>query len=205
MRSGIRIASLGILLMALCAGCARKRQPVAPPPQAQAPSLPTPAQTTAMIPPLPPLPPYSLQPILLNTAVPPETTQRPRHRIFHRRVKPEVAANGSGESAKSATQAAPNPQVASGSPSDMSPIGQLSNASGDGGSADRRTIAGLIDSTEKSLKAIKHPLSSQEQKTAAQIRTFLAHARDALESNDLDGASTLAIKAHLLLQELTSQ
>ncbi len=87
----------------------------------------------------------------------------------------------------------------------MSPIGQLSTASGDGGSADREAIAKSIDSTEKSLDAIKHPLNSREQKVAAQIRTFLAHARDALKTNDLDGARTLAVKAHLLLQELTTQ
>lgn len=207
MRSGKWIVPFAFLLLALCAGCVRKQHPVTPSPQAQAPSLPTPTETAAMIPPLPSLPAYSARPVLLNTAVPPETNERAssRHRIFRHRGKPELAGNRSPETAKPASQPPSNPQVASGPPADMSPIGQLSTASGDGGSADREAIAKSIDSTEKSLDAIKHPLNSREQKVAAQIRTFLAHARDALKTNDLDGARTLAVKAHLLLQELTTQ
>jgi hypothetical protein len=205
MRSGKGIAPVALLLLALCAGCARKHHPVIPPPQAQAPALPSPAQTTAMIPPLPLLPAYAPRPVILNTAIPPETSERSRHRIFHRREKPEAAGNRPPETAQPASQPAANPQVASGPPSDISPIGQLSTDSGDGGPADREAIARLIDSTEKGLDAIKRPLNGREQKTAAQIRTFLVHARDALKTNDFDGAHTLAVKAHLLLQELTSQ
>lgn len=196
---------MGLLLLALCAGCARKRPPATPPPQAQAPSLPTPQQTSALIPPLPPLPAVSPRPVILNTAVPPETDERSRRHIFHHRAKPETAGNRAPEAAQPAQQPAPNPQVATGPPSDVSPIGQLSTASGDGGPTDRDAIARLIESTQKGLDAIKHPLNVREQKTATQIRTFLAHARDALKTNDLDGARTLAVKAHLLLQELTTQ
>jgi hypothetical protein len=205
MRSGKRIAPFALLLLVLCAGCAGRRHPVATPHQAQAPSLPTPQETASLMPPLPALPAYSPRPVLLNTAVPPETSEGSRHRIYHRHAKPEVAGNRSPEATKPAPQPAQNPQVASGPPSDVSPIGQLSTATGDAGPTDRKDIAKLIDSTQKGLDAIKHPLGSREQKTAAQIRTFLAHARDALRTNDLDGARTLAVKAHLLLQELTTQ
>jgi hypothetical protein len=204
MRSGKRIAPFALLLLALCAGCVRRRHPVASPQQAQAPSLPTPQETAALMPPLPALPAYSPRPVLLNTAVPPETSESARHRIYRRHAKPEAGENRSSETARPAAQPAENPQVASGPPSDASPIGQLSTASGDAGPTDRKDIANLIDSTQKGLDAIKHPLSSREQKIAAQIRTFLAHARDALRTNDLDGARTLAVKAHLLLQELTT-
>ncbi|MGA7886436.1 MAG: hypothetical protein WCA44_11895 [Acidobacteriaceae bacterium] len=204
MRSGKRLSALAFLLLALCAGCARKRQPATPPPQAQAPSLPTPQQTAALMPPLPPLPAVSPRPVNLNTAVPPET-ERSRRRIFRHHAKPETAGNHAPEAAQPAPQPAPNPQVATGATSDVSPIGQLSTASGDGEPTDRAAIAGLIESTQKGLDAIKHPLSAREQKTAAQIRTFLAHARDAMKTNDLDGARTLAVKAHLLLEELTTQ
>jgi hypothetical protein len=207
MRSGKRIAPYVLLLLALCAGCARKRHPLPPPPQAEAPSLPTPAEMAAVVPPLPPLPAYSPRPVLLNTSVPPESSERAsaRHRVFRHHGKPESAGNRAPEAVPPATQPATNTQAASGPPSDVSPIGQLSTASGEGGPADREAIAKLIDSTEKGLDAIKHPLSAREQKTAAQIRTFLAHARNALKTNDLDGAQTLAVKAHLLLQELTAQ
>lgn len=157
-----------------------------------------------MTPPLPTLPAYSPTPVLLNTSVPPDTGERSHHRIYRRHAKPEVAGTRPTETPKPANQPAETPQVASGPPSDVSPIGQLSTASGDVGPTDRGDIAKLIDSTQKGLDEIKHPLNSREQKTAAQIRTFLAHARDALKTNDLDGARTLAVKAHLLLQELTT-
>jgi DNA polymerase III gamma/tau subunit len=158
-----------------------------------------------MIPPLPPLPGYAPQPVLLNTAVPEETSEIPRHRIFHHRAKTEAAENHTPETNRPAQQPAQNQEVASAPPSDVSPIGQLSTATGDGAPTDRDAIAKLIDSTEKGLDAFKHPLNSREQKTAAQIRTFIAHARDSLKTNDLDGARTLAVKAQLLLQELTGQ
>lgn len=203
MRSGNRIAALGLLLLMLCTGCTRRRHPVTPQPQAQAPSLPTPQQTSAMMPPLPPLPAYEARPVLLNTAVPPETSERARHRIFRHRAKPEVAGSRAPETGKSAEQPTTTAQVTSSPASDASLIGQLSTANGDGSPADREDTARLIDSTESSLNAIKRPLDTKEQKTAAQIRTFIAHARDALKTNDLDGARTLAVKAHLLLQELT--
>jgi hypothetical protein len=205
MRSGKRIPFFALLLLALCVGCARRRHPVTPPPQAQAPSLPTPEETAALMPPLPTLPASTPRPVILNTAVPPETSEHARRRLFRHRAKPEAAGSHSQETTQPASEPAPNPQVAGNPPSDVSPIGQLSTASGDGGAADRAAIAKLIDSTQKGLDAIKHPLNGREQKTAAQIRTFLAHARDALKTNDLDGARTLAVKAHLLLQELTTQ
>ena len=207
MRSGVRIASLALVLLALCAGCARRRHPVLTPPRAEAPSLPSPADTAAMMPPLPVLPPYPERPVLLNTSVPPETREpsASRRRILRRRAKPEVADNHAPGTDKSAQQPGDSADVASAPPSAMTPIGQLSTASGDDGPTDRAAIAGLIKSTEKGLAAFRHPLNARDQKTAAQIRTFLAHARDSLKSNDLDGARTLAVKAHLLLQELTRE
>jgi hypothetical protein len=62
-----------------------------------------------------------------------------------------------------------------------------------------------IDGTETGLNAIKRPLSTDEQKTATLIRTYITRARDALNADDLDGANTLSTKAHQLLLELTKQ
>ena len=53
------------------------------------------------------------------------------------------------------------------------------------------------------LNGITRQLSDQEQTTAAHIREFIKQAREALKSGDVDGASTLAAKAKVLLQELT--
>jgi hypothetical protein len=45
-------------------------------------------------------------------------------------------------------------------------------------------------------------LSEQEQLTVEHIREFLKQAKQALASGDVDGASTLAAKARVLLAEV---
>jgi len=88
-------------------------------------------------------------------------------------------------------QAAVHPEV--------SAIGQLSS----GDPADlRRQTEGSIASTERGLNGINRNLNDQEQKTADHIREFIKQARAALASGDVDGASTLAAKAKVLLAEL---
>ena len=59
-----------------------------------------------------------------------------------------------------------------------------------------------IAATERGLNGINRSLNDQEQKTAAHIREFLKQAKAALASGDVDGASTLAAKAKVLLTEL---
>jgi hypothetical protein len=63
----------------------------------------------------------------------------------------------------------------------------------------RNDVERQIAETEDALKAVKCPLNAEEQKTAAQIRTFATHAREALKVDDLDVANTLSVKAHALL------
>jgi pantothenate synthetase len=61
----------------------------------------------------------------------------------------------------------------------------------------------LIVATERGLSGINRTLSDAEQKTAEHIREFLKQARLALTTGDVDGASTLAAKAKVLLEELS--
>jgi ribosomal protein S20 len=82
----------------------------------------------------------------------------------------------------------------------VSAIGQLS--SGDASDLRQQTI-NSITATERGLIGINRNLDNQEQKTAAQIREFLKQARSALNSGDVDGAHTLAVKAKVLLGELS--
>ncbi|HEV2484560.1 MAG TPA: hypothetical protein VGT08_03420 [Terracidiphilus sp.] len=89
-------------------------------------------------------------------------------------------------------------QTSVGTPA-VNAIGQLSS----GDPADqRRQTEGSIASIERSLNDISQRLNDQEQKTAAHIREFLKQAKAALASGDVDGASTLAAKAKVLLSEL---
>jgi hypothetical protein len=81
-----------------------------------------------------------------------------------------------------------------------SAIGQLS--SGDPSDLQKQTTNSLV-ATERGLNALNLPLSDQEKKTASQIREFLKQAHAALKSGDMDGAHTLAVKAKVLLGELS--
>jgi hypothetical protein len=64
------------------------------------------------------------------------------------------------------------------------------------------TVVSITD-TERGLKNIGRPLSGEEQKTAVQIRQYIRQARKALNTGDVEGASTLAAKAKALLSELS--
>jgi len=63
----------------------------------------------------------------------------------------------------------------------------------------------LLDSTEQKLRSITRTLSSDEQNTVAQIRSFVTQARSALKDQDFDRAHNLALKAHQLSDELVKQ
>ena len=103
--------------------------------------------------------------------------------------------------AQTSAQAAP-PQTpgAAGPPS---PIGQLTTGDTATGEKAKHETSDLITSTEQGLTGIKRSLSTEEKVTAAQIRTFLKQAQQALDNGDTDGAHGLALKAKLLLDELT--
>jgi hypothetical protein len=92
-------------------------------------------------------------------------------------------------------------QASSGSPG-VSAIGQLSSGDASNSNLRQQTVASIA-ATERGLGGINRRLNDQEQKTAAQIREFLKQSRAALASGDVDGAHTLAVKAKVLLGELS--
>lgn len=83
---------------------------------------------------------------------------------------------------------------------EVSAVGQLSP--GDP-AALRVQTEQSIAKTEHALDSITRKLNEQEAKTAAQIREFLKQAKAALASGDMDGAYTLALKAKVLLGEIS--
>jgi hypothetical protein len=125
--------------------------------------------------------------------IPDETTddtsapQMPPEQPAKRKVRHKKPANKNVEEASNGTAA-------------VSAIGQLSP--GDPTDQQRKTN-NLIVSTEHDLNSITRKLNDQEQKTAAQAREFLKQARVALSSGDVDGADTLALKAQVLLSEIS--
>lgn len=213
MRSGWNVAAMGLLLTA-AAGCSRLPllpHRALPQPQAQAPSLP-PAEMANLTPSMPPLPPYvSAKPVMLDTSVPsesePAVAEAPKSRSHHR-TRPVSQDPAQQEAAKTGTPATPattTTEVASGQPPEMSPIGQLSTANNNSNAADRQQILDQINAMESTLNAIHRPLNGEEQKTAKMIHTFITKAREALKTDDLDGARGYNTKAKILLQELTKE
>jgi hypothetical protein len=66
----------------------------------------------------------------------------------------------------------------------------------------RQSTSELIQLTEDNLRSINRQLTQQEQNQVDQIRNFIAQSRSATTDNDLVRAHNLAMKAHLLSDEL---
>ena len=208
MRSGWRIAASGVLLVGV-AGCnhqfLRTQKTVPPPPpQTTAPSKP-PSQMAELIPPMPDVPPVAYErPIRLDASVPEQQTPAPPE-LHTRRVrhKPRTTTTEPAQDVAKAAPATTPPAVAStGQPTDNSPIGQLSPATSNLNTADRQALTDELNATEKSLNDLHRSLNSEERKTAELIRTFIGKARQALKTDDLDGAKNYSTKAKILLDEL---
>ena len=199
MSSACRAAAL-ILLTAFVAGCRHKTQ-ATPPPAALAPVVPV--STMAKDTPPPQMPPPETPKVGPPTATNTAAAPKPKpHKIIHHKPKPVDQTPAAGQ--PPAQTSATTEQAANGATAgDVSPIGQLSEAGESVNAPRRRQILDDINSTEKGLNEIKRQLSPDEQTTAAQIRTFLTKAKDALTQEDLDGANTLVTKAKVLLDELS--
>lgn len=171
-----------------------KPGPLFPPPLSTPPAETTPAP-----------PPVQASAEVAPKPAPPKPAAHPR--------KPSTASKNKGPAGK---PAAGTPASASASgPAALtaqqtaaaeaaSPIGTLTTGVGESSGQKRRETSDLINNTEQGLNGIKRSLSTQEQETATQIRTFLKQAKEALKIDDVDGANTLATKAKVLLAELTT-
>lgn len=194
MKTASQVAVVALLAMTL-SGCWKKAKTPAQP-QAQAPML-SPAKMV-YIPNLPALPPPPLPDVTVAT-MPPETREPAHPRRVSRHRSSTVKSDAPEKTEQPAAQAGNN------AVGGVSPIGQLSSTEESVSSRGRQSIEHEITDTENGLIGIKRALSSEEQLTSTQIRTFLTKAKQALADNDLDGAQTLADKAKVLLQELTAK
>lgn len=165
------------LLSLLFAGCSHKPQPepLAPPIVDVPPPNPSPS-------------PVHLPPPVITI---PKETPEPSASLPPRPAPPAVV-----KKKKHTPPPTPAPQISA----RVSAIGQLS--SGDPANLQSQTIDSLA-ATESGLNSLHRSLTDQEKKTAAQIKTFLKQAHAAMRSGDIDGAYTLAVKAKVLLGELS--
>lgn len=211
------------LILTLAQGCAEKKAKVKIAPQAQAPAT---DQSGALYP--PPFPEKTETPPVVPEPTKPDVVPAPKPAPQKKPPAKKKSTSSTSSTAKTAKPPAGKPattapdvpaatpapapaasdvpsteQAANVEPTAVSPIGQLSSGEGGAGSQKRRETSDLINNTEQGLNNIKRTLSASEQETAAQIRVYLKQAKKALTVDDLDGASTLATKAKVLLEELT--
>ena len=66
----------------------------------------------------------------------------------------------------------------------------------------KETAAQLNLSTEDNLRSNTRTLTASEKDVVDQIRSFMAQSQEAIADNDLVRAHNLALKAHLLSDEL---
>jgi len=72
----------------------------------------------------------------------------------------------------------------------------------DSSSPNKQSTEQLLKATETNLQSINRPLSPDEQANVAQIREYMKQSREASASSDTVRARNLALKAHLLSDEL---
>jgi len=83
--------------------------------------------------------------------------------------------------------------------------GHISAAGSDGDARSRQSVEQLLQSTDSNLRSITRSLSNDERAMVEQIRTYMAQARTASTDGDLTRANNLALKAHLLSDELVKR
>ena len=72
----------------------------------------------------------------------------------------------------------------------------------DPSSHNKLTTEQLLQSTQANLNNLNRPLSPEEQAMVAQIKDYMAQSRKAADDSDMVRAHNLALKAHLLSDEL---
>jgi hypothetical protein len=188
--------------LAALAGCHKqpKPAPIVPPP--------TFPQAALSLPPAQPLPPVGVTPVpppLPDTQSkaqvrPPRP--RPRHPVERKNpaepTPPASSSNGNAAVARST----PAPRITT--PSSLpDSAGAISPTMPHSDEVHHRlTTAQLIQSTEDNLKSLNRALSDDDKAVVEQIRNYLAQSRTATSENDLIRAHNLALKAHLLSDEL---
>ncbi len=194
-----RATAVGVLLVSVLVlgGCKKKKPPV-PAPQAQAPTITQPPQPEAQ----PPAPvasepnrpqPQEAQP---EVSAPQEaTTPAPKPRRKPHTAKKATPPPAEKPAEKSRTvvneggSQPASPQLSASIPQDTA-VHQRSNT------------AQLLEATDYNLKSITRKLSSDEKAMVEHIRSYIQQSRDATKEGDTERAYNLALKAHLLSDEL---
>jgi outer membrane biosynthesis protein TonB len=186
-----------ILLLALAillAGCKKKEKSV-PPPEANAPTLPTPPAQSELPPP-PPLPPLSQPAQEPQPEVKKPSAKKPKK-------KPQVNANKTAPAPAPVTPEKKTSTVVREGTTGANANGQLSAGLPPAAEQrQRQSTIQLQQSAESNLRNLTRSLSDDEQAMVQQIRAYLQQSRTADADGDVQRAYNLALKANLLSNDL---
>ena len=198
-----------VLLAALVLGtngCSwfHKRKPQTVP-QAQAPTVtePPPAPTAAATTQPAEPEPLPAKPASQTTAPKPKPKPRPAAR--KKTVIPaEPESNTAAKPVQQASAAPPRIVLQEGGTN--ASANQISTAMPHDEATDRqRTTQQLLDATDANLRSLTRQLSADERSMVEQIKSYQQQAREAGKDGDLVRAHNLALKAHLLSDELVKR
>ena len=193
---------LVLALMLGASGCELKKKKPNVPQQAQAPtiSMPQPAPTQ----PGPP-PPASVEPArplptpgeVASNDVPEQPAPKPQRRIPRKVVPPKKTV---------VENTPPEPTPAPQTPPQQQQQGQLTaSVSHNDALQQKLDTQQLLDATDNNLRSVTRSLSSDEQVMVAHIRSYMQQSKNATTDGDLERAYNLALKAHLLSDELVKK
>jgi hypothetical protein len=195
-----------LLMLALVLGASgcklggRKKPNI--PQQAQAPTITAPASNDSTMQPGPP-PPASVEPSrplptpgeVASNNVPEQPAPKPQHRFPRKPPKRTVVENTPEPPTPPPVQAPPQQQP-----------GQLTaSVSHHDALQQKLDTQQLLDATENNLRSVARTLSGDEQVMVAHIRSYMQQAKNATTDGDLERAYNLALKAHLLSDELVKK
>lgn len=166
-------------------------QPTAPAPDSAAPPVTTIPDTTPKPPEIMPEPPPAAQPPVLKR----QPAKRPATKAKTVKRRKKVPATAAGASS-------PKVVVKNGSTSDPK-IQLVPGLSKQQASQQLNNTNQLLDATDVNLKKISgQQLTTSQQETLKQIKSYMQKAKEAVGVGDVQGAHNLAFKANLLSQEL---
>jgi outer membrane biosynthesis protein TonB len=194
------VASILLASLLVLGGC-KKKKPAVPPPQAQAPTITQPEPEAQPAPaasePNRPQPETKEPEAAPATTAPPAPKPKTKPRPTAKKPPPPPV-----EKPPEKTESKPSKTVVpEGGTQPASP--QLSPTM-PGGQAiqQKQNTNQLLETTEYNLKNITRALNPDEQAMVQHIRSYMQQARDANRDGDTERAYNLALKAHLLCDEL---
>jgi len=198
MRNAQSVLWLALLLVTV-SGCKKKQKPVAvavPAPTITAPVAATPIpETKASVPDKPPV--TAPEPAKAK----PKARPKPKKTVVKADPEPAKPTAENPAIAK-ATPPRIVVQPATPPPGEGQPNTVVPDMTHTEEAHHRQTTEQLMQSTEANLRSLRRVLNADERSLLQQVQLFMAQSREASQAQDLVRAHNLAMKAHLLSDEL---